>query len=215
MKKKQLINVILLLLSGLILSCEKETAEKYEYVYNNDYIRDTIMYHIKLGTIGNKHKFLVNDTYLESWEINTIISSIHKDNIISVRIIDKKTAVDAYKSEATDGIVRINHYIDPLLKPHYYNISNVYLTDVLEDLIAKGVVVRYPLILLNEVPLRGPDIAKVLNNLNNNMISGIYYMSAKSGLLIFGERAINGVVLIYTDGTKIDTKLKSMTKSYN
>jgi len=183
----------------LLFSCKKESSNNYEYVYNNDYIRDTILVQINKGIIGPKHQFIVNERLLDDSEINSTISSINVSDIISISFIDKITAVDSYSSSATDGIVKINYYVDPLLKPEYYtNIDNTYIMGIINALIIQNKVVRYPLIVLDGYPLRGLDIKSHLDNLDNGSIKSILVMNLDSGLQLYGDRAINGVVIINT-----------------
>ena len=199
MKTLSLILTTILFSAFLTISCKKdEINEEYNYTYNNDYIRDTVLYHINLGAIGNKHLFVVNENLISETEINNKIASIKKDDIISITIIDKSDALEIYGSSAKDGVVKINYYIDPLLKPEYYVTQNIEIMNTIDDLISQGKVVRYPLIVIDGKPLRGTEIKEYLDNLNNESIKSILVMTLQSGLQLYGERAINGVVIINT-----------------
>jgi hypothetical protein len=192
-----LILVTFILIS--IFSCKSDTIpEEYEYSYNNNYIRDTILYQIKIGTIGNRHLFIINENTLQESEINNKLSPINEDDIISIAIISKSTAIEKYGATAKDGIVKINYYIDPLLKPVYYNTSNSEIMNVINDLIKQNKVVMYPIIVLDGKPLRGTAIKEYLDKLNNSLIKSILTMNLENGLQLYGERAINGVVMIDT-----------------
>ena len=199
MKTLSLILTTILFSAMLSTACKKDdTNEEYNYTYNNDYIRDTILYQINVGTIGVKHLFVVNEHMISDDKINSAISSIKKDDIISLAIINKSDAVVTYGSSANDGVVKINYYIDPLLKPEYYVTNNKEIMDVIDDLINQGKVVRYPLIVIDGKPLRGTEIKENLDSLNNDSIKSISVMTLQSGLQLYGERAINGVVIINT-----------------
>jgi hypothetical protein len=183
----------------LSTACKKDDiSEEYNYSYNNTYIRDTILYQINLGTIGVKHLFVVNEHLISDAKINNVISSIEKDDIISIRIINKSEALKIYGSRANDGVVKINYYIDPLLKPEYYVTNNTQIMEVINNLINQGKVVRYPLIVIDGKPLRGTEIEEYLDNLDNESIKTILVMTLQSGMQLYGERAINGVVIINT-----------------
>ena len=68
-----------------IVSCKSDTIpEEYGYLYNNNYIRDTILYQIEIETIGNKHLFIINENTLQESEISNKISSINRDDIINL-----------------------------------------------------------------------------------------------------------------------------------
>jgi hypothetical protein len=199
MKILNLILTTILFSALLTTACKKDDInEVYNYTYNNDYIRDTILYHINLRTIGNRHLFVVNEYIISEAEINNKISSVSKDDIISITIIDKSDALEIYGSSAKDGVVKLNYYIDPLLKPEYYVTQNIEIMKAIDDIISQGKVVRYPLIVIDGKPLRGTEIKEYLDNLNNESIKSISVMNLQSGLQLFGERAINGVVIINT-----------------
>jgi hypothetical protein len=184
---------------GSFQACKKDAIpEKYDYTYTNSYIRDTIMYRINLGTIGNKHLFIVNENNIYGSVINGAISSIQKEDIISVTFINKAVALASYGTIAKDGIVKINYYIDPLLKPAYYVTNNTDVMNLINALVRDGKVVRYPLIVLDGKPLIGTDIKGYLDHLNNAKITSMFLMDLMGGLQIYGEIAINGVILINT-----------------
>jgi len=195
---------ILILFSIVNISCKKDSDNKNsdnensKHSYSNDYIRDTISIEINKGVIGNKHLFIINENILYETEIYNIISKIKKDDIISLTIIDKNEASEKYPSTAKDGIVKINYYIDTLLKPKYYVTQNIEIMNAINNLISQRKVVRYPLIVIDGKPLRGTEIKQYLDILNNNSIKSILTMTLKSGLQLYGERAINGVVIINT-----------------
>jgi len=197
------INVVAMMIVACILgsfhACKKDAIpEKYDYSYTNSYIRDTILYHINLETIGNKHLFIVNENIIHEFEYNSIISSIQKEDIISVTFINKAVALASYGTIAKDGIVKINYYIDPLLKPAYYVTNNTAVMNLINALVTDGKVVRYPLIVLDGKPLIGADIKVYLDHLNNAKVTSIFLMDLMSGLQLYGEIAINGVILINT-----------------
>ncbi len=199
--KNTLYILTILLILGINMSCKKDSNEEtYDYVYTNDYIRDIIQTEIDKGTIGNHHLFVMNEETLEQSEIEGVLTSINSDDIISIRFIDKEEAKSAYPN-TDDGVVKINYYVDDLLKPNYYNIDNVLVFGVLNDLIIQGKVVRYPLIVLDGVPLRGADIKANLDGLEADSITEILVLDLSVGLSIYGQRAINGVVIISTNGT--------------
>jgi len=199
MKTLNLILTAIILSVMLFMACKKEDInEEYNYSYNNAYIRDTIFYQINIGTIGVKHLFVVNEHMISDAEINSVISSIKKDDIISITIINKSDALEIYGPSANDGVVKINYYIDPLLKPEYYVTNNTQIMLAINNLINQGAVVRYPLIVIDGKPLRGTEIKEYLDNLNNESIKSILVMTLQSGIQLFGERAINGVVIINT-----------------
>jgi hypothetical protein len=179
------------------LSCKKESnSDSYDYSYKNDYIRDKVMLEISKGTIGHQHLFVVNEKALTESEIDIKLSSIKKEDIISVEIINIKDGVNSKYPNAKEGVVKINYYIDYLLKPNYYNINNVFITSALNDLIAQKKVVQFPLIVLNGLPLRGTTIKEKLDGLNSESVTAISVLDYNAGLSIYGERAINGVVMI-------------------
>jgi len=107
-------------------------------------------------------------------------------------------ALASYGTIAKDGIVKINYYIDPLLKPAYYVTNNTAVMNLINALVIDGKVVRYPLIVLDGKPLIGTDIKVYLDHLNNAKITSIFLMDLMSGLQLYGEIAINGVILINT-----------------
>lgn len=194
----------LILFSIINMSSKKDSDnvntvfEGPEHSYSNDYIRDTISIEINKGVIGNNHLFIINENILHETEIYDIVSKIKKDDIISVTIIDKTEANEKYPSTAKDGIVKINYYIDTLLKPEYYVTENIEIINTINNLISQGTVERYPLIVLDGKPLRGTAIKQYLDNLNNKSIKSITIMTLQGGLQMYGERAINGVVIINT-----------------
>lgn len=197
MKKAGIILIMTFLILSVTISCEKESIkDELGYLYTNDYIRKLISPHIEKGTIGNKHLFVINEQELKETEIRERVSSIQKEDIISITIINKTEAVKEYSSSANDGVVKINYYIDDLLKPDYYTSSNTFVMDVINDLINQKKVSKYPLIVLGGKPLRGKEIKESLDNLNNSTIKEVLAMKLKAGLQLYGERAINGVVLI-------------------
>lgn len=190
---------LITILIATITACGKDDPkEEYNYSYKNDYIRDTILDNIDLGTLGTKHLFIINENRISESGINTKISSIKKEDIISITIINKTEAEKIFGSSIKDGAVKINYYIDPLLKPEYYVTTNTEIMNKINDLISQNKVVRYPLIVIDGKPLRGTEIKENLNNLNNELIKTISVMNLQSGLQLYGERAINGVVLINT-----------------
>ena len=189
---------LVMTLTQFTLCTKEDTIEEYSYSYNNNYVRDTILYHIDLGTLGTRHIFVINENEISESELNNKISSIKKEDIISITILNKTDAIEIYGTSANYGVVKLNYYIDPLLKPVYYITDNTEIMGIIEDLISQGKVVRFPLIVLDGKPLRGLEIEEYLDKLNNESIKSILTMELKSGLQLYGERAINGVVIINT-----------------
>ncbi len=194
---KSSILILVILLSSVGFGFITNQSHK-DYKYNNSSIRDSVIHLIEKGVIGNKHLFIINENKIEEPEITKKLNSIKQDDIISITILNKTESKRLFGSSGKDGAVKINYYIDSLLKPEYYVSNNNKILNQIEDLIKQEKVVRYPLIILSGVPLRGIEIKENLDKLDNNSVKSIDVLKLQIGLQVYGERAINGAIIIDT-----------------
>ncbi len=181
---------LLILLISILFSCAPKL-----YLNNKgvDSLLGKINKEIESRKISKDAIIYLNDKAITTEELEKLNFFELKD-FTEITFLDKKQGKIKLGKTGKNGVINITSFLDPKLNYQYYkSIKNKEILNLIDKLLADGAINRNPLFVVSGKPLRGEEIASVINNLKLDKAS---VLKPDSAYQIYGIRAINGVILI-------------------
>ena len=181
---------ILTLLISILTSCSSKLILNNK---SDNSLIGKINKQIESRTISNKALIYLNDKEISNGELKKINIFELKD-FTEITFLDKNEAKKKIGKIGKNGVIKIRSFLDPKLDYQYYkSIENKEILSLIDKLSDEGIINKNPLLVVSGKPLRGEEIASIINNLK---IEKANVLKAEASYQIYGIRAINGVLLI-------------------